>query len=371
MKNKIKLLHVTSSLKIGGAEAVLCDIVRTLGHQDFEHHVIYFHEGPNVEKIKNIGAQVYPVKGLLCLYDPVFFVRLFFLIKKLKPDLVHSLLWSANVSSRVVSRILKIPHVSAYHLDIYSDSMLRKLIDNTTRRMSDCVIAVSDDVALSLGDRKKYKKLEIIKNGIDFHDIHNNVIKSSAKKNDMREAMGIGPDDFVIGSVGRLHPQKNFSLLLKSFARISKRIENARLVIVGVGELEYELKRLAHNLGITQKVYFVIGKRACDYYPMFDCFVQSSLKEGLSIALLEAMSFELPCVVTNGPEAHPVIKHKKNGFIVESENEAMLCDAIVQVIDNKAFAEKLAASAKKGVMEGFSVDVMAKQYKTVFDELAS
>jgi len=240
VKKKIKLLHVTSSLKIGGAEAVLCDIVRTLGNDEFEHHVIYFHEGPNVERIINFGAKTYHVKGLVSLYDPIFFIKLFLLIKKLKPDVIHSLLWSANVSSRLASWFLKIPNVSVYHLDIYNDGFFRKVIDRSTRKISDYIIAVSDDVAQSLGSKITYKKIEVITNGIDFDYLHNNVMKNKIKKEDL----GFCEDNFIIGSVGRLHPQKNFSLLLKSFALISNVKKRARLVIVGVGNQEIYLKEL-------------------------------------------------------------------------------------------------------------------------------
>jgi len=172
MNKKIKLLHVTTSLKIGGAEAVLCNLIKKLGNTEFEHHVIYFHNGPNVAQVKSLGAKSYHVKGLVSLYDPIFFARLFFLMKKLKPDLIHSLLWSANVSARLIAKLLKIPNISAYHLDIYNDGIFRNSIDRVTRKMSDLLVAVSGDVAKSLGSRKSFRRLEIIKNGIDFTDIH-------------------------------------------------------------------------------------------------------------------------------------------------------------------------------------------------------
>jgi len=369
VKRTIKLLHVTTSLKIGGAEAVLCDLVRRLGNDEFEHHVIYFHDGPNVQKIKDIGAKTYNITGLLCLYDPFFFAKLFLLIKKLNPDVIHSLLWSANISSRLVAKFLKKPLVSAYHLDIYNDGILRNSIDALTRRMSDLIVAVSDDVAKSLGKKnlqRSGKKTQVITNGIDFDAIYDIVENSRVA----REELGLSEQDFVIGSVGRLHPQKNFPLLLKSFFKISTIRQNARLVIVGVGHLEKALKDLACRLGIRDKVCFIIGKQACNYYPIFDCFVQSSLKEGLSIALLEAMCFELPCIVTNKGEQHPVIVHKKNGIIVESQNQNMLCEAILGILDNRAFGKIIAKEAKKVVLEGFSVDKMVGKYKSLFCSLA-
>jgi len=362
MSKKIKLLHITSSLKIGGAEAVLCDIVRKLGHDKFEHHVIYFHDGPNVERMTGIGARLYHVKGFVCLYDPLFFTRLFFLIKRLKPDVIHSLLWSANVSSRVVAKMLRIPNISAYHLDIYNDGMLRNTIDRATRKMSDCVVAVSNDVATSLGGAHTYKKKFVIKNGIDFNYLHSSASKDCITRKDL----GLSSDLFVIGSVGRLHPQKNFPLLLKSFAQVSKVRKNVRLMIVGVGALEKELRDFASHLGIAHNVMFVIGKKASTYYQVFDCFVQSSIKEGLSIALLEAMSFGLPCIVTKGKAPHPVVVHEKNGLIAESQDMQALCDSILRVVDSRVLSDSLGVSAKKHVLEQFSVDGMVAQYKNLF-----
>ena len=297
-----------------------------------------------------------------CLYDPLFFLRLFFLIKKLKPDVIHSLLWSANVSSRIVARLLRIAHISAYHLDIYNDGVFRNAIDWATRRMSDCVVAVSNDVARSLGPQKNYKQLEVIKNGIDFNYLHMQASKSQV----FRQELGLTDEHFIFGAVGRLHPQKNFTLLLRSFAQFCKERKNARLVIVGVGALEQVLKDLACHLGIDQKVRFVIGRKAYNYYQMFDCFVQSSIKEGLSIALLEAMSFGLPCIVTNSGAAHPVIQGGYNGIIVESKNQKDFHCAMIRVLDIRSQSILLGRAAKKSALEGFSVENMVSSYRSLF-----
>jgi len=360
---KIKLLHVTSSLKIGGAERILCDLVRTLGNQGFEHHVIYFHEGPNVQKIKSYGAKTYKITGFICLYDLCFFTRLFCLIKKIDPDVVHSLLWSANIATRFVAKILKKPLLSVYHSHI-DDSFARNFIDKMTRGLSDLNITVSADIAKSLGKRFLCKaSTRIIPNGIDFDHIHT---QSQCKSNIIkREDLRLSKDDFVIGAVGRFCPVKNFPLLLNSFSLVSTVRKSTKLVIVGIGPLESKLRELAYKLKITDKVRFVIGKQAHNYYSIFDCFVQSSLHEGFSIALLEAMSFELPCIVTNKGE-HPVIIHNKNGIIVESESQSMLYEALLTILDNRAFAKKMAKNSKSDVLERFSGKKMVNKYKSLF-----
>ena len=92
--------------------------------------------------------------------------------------------------------------------------------------------------------------------------------------------------------------------MIESFALVYAKNKNARLVLVGVGSGEAMLRQKAHTLGITHFVVFVIGQQAYGYYSLFDCFAMSSDKEGISIALLEAMAFSLPCVATNSQSIH-------------------------------------------------------------------
>src|SRR5579859_5390998 len=99
-----KVVHLISSLKIGGAESLLYDLIVGLGNQDYEHHVIYFHHGPHVARLEQLGVSTYQVRGIITLYDPIFFWRLARLIKKLKPDVIHSALWAANFAGRIIAR---------------------------------------------------------------------------------------------------------------------------------------------------------------------------------------------------------------------------------------------------------------------------
>jgi len=186
-----------------------------------------------------------------------------------------------------------------------------------------------------------------------------------------RESLGLSEENFVIGSVGRLHPQKNYPLLLKSFALVNRDFPQTRLVIVGVGSQEGMLKSLAKDLGLRQKVIFVIGKQAYGYFPIFDIFVQSSNKEGLSIALLEAMSFCLPCVVTSPDCSHPVICDKKNGIITAIGNVGLLADSIKFLMQDRIFAKKIGEAGKKNVEHDFSDVSMVSAYKNIFSSFSN
>jgi len=154
---KIKVLHITTSLKTGGAETVLVDLIRNLDKASFENIVICFYDGPNGEKLEKLGVKVYKIKGLICNYDPIFLIRLFLLIKKIKPDTIHSLLWASNILSTVIAKVLRIPVACAIHLannfeSTGKNSFFRNVLDRVVLPKANAIIAISDKM---VGDLKK------------------------------------------------------------------------------------------------------------------------------------------------------------------------------------------------------------------------
>lgn len=362
MATKIRILHVTSSLKIGGAETVLCTLLEQLPRDRFEHHVIYFHDGPMRARIEMHGIPLYPVSGLLALYDPFFWISLYSLIKQINPNHIHSLLWAANVASRVVARLLAIPVTSVYHNNVDQDGTLRNLLDRWTVCFAHALVAVSDDVADSLCANAPYiqrESVHVIKNGVDYHEI-TRIGKEQAVS---RESLGFSRDHLVIGSVGRFVSIKNYPLLVCTFALLHANYPHARLVLVGQGPEERDLRFLVQKLGIADYVEFVVGQKASGYYPMFDFFVQSSDKEGVSIALLEAMSMGIPCIVTNRNYFHPVIKHLVNGILVPNNEAHMLMKAIEQVLCEHELRKRLIEQAYHSLMIDFAQATMVASYQ--------
>lgn len=365
MVHKIKLLHITSSLKMGGAEAVLCDLIEGLGSDEFEHQVIYFHDGPRMKQLRAMGVPLYQVKGFVCLYGPFFFVRLLQLIKKLCPDGIHSLLWSANVTSRVIARLLSIPHISVYHNNSDQNGRIRNLIDQLTRRFSTRLVAVSDEVAQSIGlsnARLKPSSVVVINNGIDTDSVRKKICANKITKTEL----GLSDDHFVFGSVGRFCSVKNYPLLLEAFSFVCKQHKQARLVLVGIGPDEQLLRRCAQRFGIADRVTFVVGKLAYGYYPLFDCFVQSSNKEGISIALLEAMSWGIPCVVTNSDAKHPVLTASKDGLVIQAGDAQALSFGLARLMGDRAFSRKLGKAGRCTVETDFSLERMVRAYRDLF-----
>ncbi len=135
----------------------------------------------------------------------------------------------------------------------------------------------------------------------------------------------------------------------------------------GSGNLEEELKAKCQDLNIADKVLFINSFKAISFYEFFDCFVLPSDQEGLSIALLEAMSFELPGIVTGRQKCHEVIVHGYNGYIIEPNNKYELADTIEYIY--KFPKRSLGQNAKATVLNNFSLNKMTQEYSKIFNEL--
>jgi L-malate glycosyltransferase len=363
MKKKIKLVHVISNLGVGGAEGVLYQLLNHLDSSKFSHTVIYFRPGPYVEKIKKLGVKTYYVRGVLFRYDPVFLVKLFLLVQKLKPDCLHTLLWAANFLGRLIASVLRISHVEVLHNNIDQNGLIRTILDRVTAQRRGELVAVSDGVAQSLTQHAPWftaVPVHIIKNGVPQYKASNKIDRAD---------LGLSDAQFVIGSVGRFEAVKNYGLLLTAFALLYDEHRRARLVLVGQGSQENFLRTRAYDLGIDDRVIFVVGQDAQPYYQLFDCFVMSSYKEGISMALLEAMRQAIVPVVTSTSSTHDVINHGKNGFLLPSGDASKLAAGIDELIQSRALRRRLSENARTTVELHFKIERMANEYAELYQRV--
>lgn len=350
-----KLVHVTSSLAIGGAEKVLYLLVKELMHYDFDQVVFYFHEGPYVQQLERLGIKTVCITGKWYRYDLFFFVRLVRAIQAERPRVIHSLLWAANVSVRLCAKLLGIAVVTVYHNNVDQDGCIRSFFDRLTLCYATHIVAVSDQVKESI-----VKRMPAVQRPVSV--ITNGILIEQSLLSKTKEQLGLQPDIFVIGAVGRLVSVKRFDYLISTCARMS----NVHIVIIGAGPA-YQLLSDKITSGNFRNVSIIEHVDALHYYALFDCFVQPSIREGISLALLEAMSYGKPCIVTGIHGYHPVITHKKDGLIVCPYDQEALCNTILSLQKDPLYGQRLGYFAQQLVRSRFSVDQMVRSYKYLFD----
>jgi glycosyltransferase involved in cell wall biosynthesis len=166
-----------------------------------------------------------------------------------------------------------------------------------------------------------------------------------------RRALGIVGDSPVVGTVGRLEPQKACDDLLLAMPDVLARYPVAQVVLIGSGSLESDLRSLAEQLGIADRVTLTGHRDDADsLYAAMDLYVQPSLWEGLPYALLEAMGRALPVVATDVPGNSDLVEHDRTGLLVPPDDPPALAEAILALLDRPESARTLGEAGRDKVL---------------------
>ena len=174
----------------------------------------------------------------------------------------------------------------------------------------------------------------------------------------------------VVGTVGRLDGVKDQESMIEAFALVVKVVPEARLFLVGDGPMRDELQELIASHSLDEKVV-ITGTR--DDIPeilnLFDLFVLTSVSEGTSISLLEAMASGLPSVVTNVGGNPSIIDHGINGLLVEPKEIKNIADAIVSLLRDSSRREQFGQRAMAKVRANYSLEKMIADYEEIYFRL--
>lgn len=301
-----KVLIVAGGLQIGGAERIAANISKYAPAGQFELHYLVFEGIENVygPEIEAAGGTVYTIPSPSRGY--VKYVRtLSDLMKKNKYAVVHSHTMFNSGINLLLARINRIPiRIAHSHTTkterrvsapqrIY-EAVMRWLIKVMATDLFSCGVEAG---YWMFGKKAFDQKGIVISNGIDT----NAFAFSEAARCQIRTQYNLA-DRFVIGHSGTLLPLKNQEFLIRLMPKILEKRPNAVLMLLGNGEKEYrhELKRLAAKLQVLDRVIFCGGvSNVHTYLSAFDVFVFPSLREGTPLALIEAQTNGLPCVISD------------------------------------------------------------------------
>ena len=210
------------------------------------------------------------------------------------------------------------------------------------------VVAVSKEIEKILNNEYGIKNTSVIYNPVDF--------KNNENVKDLDEFK-----PFILG-VGRLHPQKNFEMLIRAFAKINFD-SNLKLIILGEGILRHNLTNLIESLNLQERV-FLLGNvsNVIDYYKQCEFFVLSSLFEGFPNVLIEALSNGCACISTDCPTGpNEIIKDSINGLLVDNNNQTSLENAMTKLLENGMLKNALKSNSKKSV-ENLNIKNISKRW---------
>lgn len=371
----MKIVFLINSMAGGGAERVLSILLKNLSRNNREFFLVVLEDKFNYEipkDIKVIKLFLELESGFKKIFG-IFFgaIKLKNIVKDNQIDIVVSFLGRSNYTN-VLAKIFGSSHKvyiserinpSEMHSGKGFNSIFNRFLTKKLYKKADLIISNSLGTKNSLINDFfiNPEKIKVIYNPINIKEIQT---LSQVKLERKYQEIFNYP---VIINVARFNKQKGQEYLIRAFKDVKKEISKAKLLILGEGELENELKNLTKKLELKNDVLFLgWQKNPFKFLAKAKVFVLSSLCEGFPNTLTEAMACGVPVVSTNcssGP--NEIIKNGESGFLVPVGNKELLTEAIIKILNNLSLGEKFSENGKERV-KNFSKEKIIKEYEQLF-----
>jgi L-malate glycosyltransferase len=365
-----RVLALTVGLGLGGAERLLLLSAPRLRSLGFDVRVGAFKTGGAlVEAFERAGIPVVTF-GARHRRDLGSLLRLSRYLKAERIDLVHAHLFYANVAARLAGRLASVPVVLTAHHD--TDLWMgphHRLLERVTAPLSDRILTCSEAVRRFAIERHGLPagRVVTLANAVDVEAIPSGADARARA----RTLLGTGPEERLVGTLGRLHePKKGLRSFLSAAARVAAAEPRARFVLIGDGPARADLERFAASLGLADRVRFT-GERADAtlLLPGLDLLVQPSLWEGFGLSALEGMAAGLPVVASRVGGVPEVIRDGVDGILVPAGDPVRLAAAMIAILGDPDRAARLGAAGQTRARREFHVDRLVRETASLYREL--
>ncbi|MEW6379722.1 MAG: glycosyltransferase [bacterium] len=362
--NPITVLHLVLSLETGGAETVITRLIGKINSRVFRVVVVCLSSrGPLADRAEQEGAKIIladpMIKGASLIY-PYSLLRI---VQREKADIIHSHSGCGPVAA-LVSRCLRIPQIHTEHGRPFPDPRWMIELERFYARQTRRIVAVSPVLKgyLHKAFRWPDEKVMVIENGIDT-----GYFSPQPKPEGLLQELGIGQDQTIIGSVGRLSQVKNYPALLHAFRQVAAVNPRLRLLIVGEGPERKNLEEIIHKSGLSATCR-LLGERfdIRDLLSVMDIFVLPSWSEGTSISLLEAMSCAKPVVASRVGGNQEIVQSGRTGFLVPPHDTGSFASSIQALLDDPPMARRFGECGRKTVVERYHLGLMVERYEQLY-----
>lgn len=363
-----KVIHVITTLDVGGAEKHLLSLTGALDRERFHPVVVYLKGvGSMAADFKQEGVRVLsvPMRGPL---DLSLLPRLRALFREEKPAIVHTHLFKADIYGAFAAHRAGVPVVlsTKHNEDQYLRNPFFAFLGRKAAAACDRVVVISEAVGRfteQVGGIPAIK-MRKIPYGLKFSPPENGA------RPRIRGELGVPEEAPLVGTVGRLYPQKGQVYLLRAMAEVVKEVEGVRLLIVGDGPLRGELEAEARQLGIASRVVFAGLRRDVPaILSAIDLFTLPSLWEGFGLVLLEAMAASKPVIGTRVGSLPEVISENETGLLVPPSDPGSLARAILELLSRPERARRMGRAGRGRLESLFSLETMVRAWENLYVEL--
>lgn len=362
----MKILYIITGLGVGGAERQLINLSDELS---VDNEIMIISLTNNLKlfpKNKNIKISIIDAnKSFFGLLKSIYFIKKTTL--DFKPDIVHAHMFHAIIITRIARIFSKIPKlISTSHCinEMRKYSMFFYRLTDHLTDLSSNVSKMAYDEYIKKSAWPKFKSI-VVENGVDvdYFSFSENArcrIRSSLKIND---------DTKVILAIGRLVEEKNYPLLINSFAQLCKNNENVKLLIIGSGPQMHQLLNLSHKLHVFNNLIF-LGEQfnVVEWISACDIFILTSNFEGFGLVIAEAMACERIVVATDCGSIKNIVNQA--GFIVDKDDINTLVNKLNEaLVLEQNICIEIGKKAREQIIKNYSLKSVADKWRKIYFNL--
>ena len=376
-----KICHIGGTTIPGGGPEHLYQLSKRLKQKKWGIIICTLKDGPYWDKFNSIGIKTYNlVFRRLLLSTPI---KLFYILKKEKPDIIHTHGKGPGLYGRIIGKFLNIPVIHTYHGFHYESlSRLKQWLHLLAENF--LVLVTTHHIFVSNGERERARVIKfldeenatVIHNGVDYEYIENLHIE----RDSILQSIGYlsWKNNRIVGTISRLSPEKGIINLLLAFHQTLQKNHNLRLVIIGGYPEEHKnyylsVKRLIEEKDLSKHVC-ILGYRkdALKIIKCLDIYVSASLSEGLPISILEALASKIPTIATDIRGNKDILRNSVFGVLAQANSPKALYKGIMKMIQmTQSERDIISQNAYIRIKKNFSIDEMVIKTDLLYKKILS
>jgi glycosyltransferase involved in cell wall biosynthesis len=367
----LHVAYLTAGLAKRGYETTL--VAGSLARGEDSMAFVADELGIEVERIEELHREISPLR------DAVAIVRLARLIRRVRPHILHTHTAKAGAVGRLAALLAGDARppivVHTFHGHVlrgYFDPLRTagfRLLERWLATKSTALVAVSpqvrdDLVSLGVAPRERFV---VVRVGIELEQ---RVAAERDGRGESRRVLGIGPDRFAVGWIGRMTGVKRTDDVLRAFRRLRDRGVDACLCMIGDGPDRPAVERRAHELGLMRDTFFLgYQEEVAPFYAAFDAMILPSINEGTPVSAIEALAAGRPVVATRVGGVPDVIREGEDGFLVEPGDVDALAERLARLAADPELRERLGTAGRARVIPRYSVERLVDDIDLLYRSL--
>lgn len=383
-RDRIKVLRIKTRLTIGGPDTHVLLLNTGLDKEKFASYLVTGtvskgeYDATHIAKELGVKPVVIPElkRNIMFRDDIIAFIKLFNIIRRIKPDIVHTHTAKAGTLGRLAAIINRVPiRLHTFHGHVFHSYFNRLstgiyiMIEKILARFTHKIIVISKSQLEDVAEKYKIapeKKCSIIPLGLDLSPF-----LSLVGKKDLREELFIDQEMLIVGMVGRLVDVKNHRMFLEAVSGICRTNPDvkAKFMIVGDGPLRKDLEGYVAELNISDRVIFTGWRRdLASVYNTLDIACLTSLNEGTPISLIEAMASGKAVLSTDVGGVRDVVTQGETGLLVSSGDIQGFSSSLVRLLSDRYLRDEMGKRGRSAVSEKFSKERLVRDIERLYAE---